>query len=81
MRLPDRKEREVRRLLDGVEPLPPDLAERALTLGTRIARRRRRLRNGAWLVLVLTVLALAVWALAYDPWTAAPPETSPTVGW
>ncbi|GAA2074007.1 hypothetical protein GCM10009801_27660 [Streptomyces albiaxialis] len=81
MRLPDRKEREVRRLIDGVQPLPPDLAERALAVGTRLARRRRVLRTGVSLLLLVALLALAVWTLAYDPWSSPPPETSPTVGW
>ena len=81
MRLPDRKEREVRRLLDGVRPLPPDLGDRALALGLRLARRRRALVRTLSLALLLALLALGTWALLQDPWHSSPPETTPTVGW
>nr|WP_241265737.1 hypothetical protein [Streptomyces boncukensis] len=79
--MPDRKEREVRRMLDGVQPLPPELGERARALGARVDRRRRVLRRCGWLLLLLVVLALVVWALVADPWSTAPPETTPPVSW
>ncbi|WP_326688309.1 MULTISPECIES: hypothetical protein [unclassified Streptomyces] len=83
MSLPDRKETEVRRLLEQSlgKPVPVDLAERALTRGARLLRRRRVLRTALWLLLVVGLAVLVGWALAAQPWAQPPPDTSPTVGW
>ncbi|MDJ1134040.1 hypothetical protein [Streptomyces iconiensis] len=82
MKLPDRKEAEVRRLLEApVLPLPPDLAERALVLGARLVRRRRLLHLAVCVLLVAVLLGLGVWALTAEPWSTPPPATSPTRGW
>lgn len=82
MKVPDRKETEVRRLLEApVQSLPPDLADRALALGTRHARRRHALHLAACATLLAVLLALGVWALAADPWSAPPPSTTPTADW
>ncbi len=60
-RRPDRKESEVRRLLDVPHPpVPPDLADRAMARGRRLIRRRRALRTAAWLVLSAAALAALV---------------------
>ncbi|GAA2628528.1 hypothetical protein [Streptomyces axinellae] len=83
MSLPDRKEAEVRKLLAQLpgEPVPADLAERALRRGARLLRRRRVLRTVTWLCALLCLAALAGWLLADRPWSQPPPATSPTVGW
>lgn len=82
MTLPDRKEAEVRRLLEApAQPLPPDLADRALALGTRRARRRHLAQLAACALLITLLLASTIWLLATEPWTAPPPATTPTGGW
>ncbi|MBO8193319.1 hypothetical protein ITI46_16845 [Streptomyces oryzae] len=84
MSLPDRKEAEVRRLLEQrtAEPVPADLAERALADGARLLRRRRVLRTALWAGVLAGLLALAVWSLTVDPWSEPPPTTtSPAGGW
>lgn len=76
---PDRKEEEVRRLLDTPHPhVPAELAEQAAERGRRILRRRRVVHRLLWLLLfaaVVTGLVLAVleWP---DP---APLDTTPPV--
>ncbi|MEW2221464.1 hypothetical protein AB0939_19580 [Streptomyces sp. NPDC006990] len=81
---PDRKEAEVRRLLQqrAAEPVPADLAERALAEGARLLRRRRALGAVLWTGVLAGLLALACWALVAHPWSAPPPTTTPpAVGW
>lgn len=81
---PDRKETEVRRLLDqhALDHVPADLAERALADGARLLRRRRALRTALWAAVLVGAVALLAWSLARQPWAAPPPTTtSPTVGW
>lgn len=82
MRLPDRKEIEVRRLLEAQpRPLPADLADRALAQGNRMLRRRHAVLVAAWAVLVSALLVLAVWVAVAEPWDPPPPDTTPTIGW
>ncbi|MGI5349152.1 hypothetical protein ACQEU8_13290 [Streptomyces sp. CA-250714] len=84
MSLPDRKEAEVRRLLvqRTAEPVPADLAERALADGARLLRRRRVLRTALWTMVLAGLLALGVWSLTLHPWSDPPPTTTPpAVGW
>ncbi|MBO8187609.1 hypothetical protein [Streptomyces spirodelae] len=84
MSLPDRKEAEVRRLLvqRTAEPVPADLAERALADGARLLRRRRVLRTVLWGVVLAGLLALTAWSLAARPWSEPPPTTTPpAVDW
>ncbi|NSC23594.1 hypothetical protein FM076_21550 [Streptomyces albus subsp. chlorinus] len=84
MSLPDRKEAEARLLLERRtgEPVPADLAARALADGERLLRRRRALRTALWAGLVVGLAALVAWSLALHPWAAPPPTTtSPAVGW
>ncbi|MFD9795723.1 hypothetical protein ACFWXK_32765 [Streptomyces sp. NPDC059070] len=80
MSLPDRKEEEVRRLLDVPHPaVPPELAAEAAELGTRLLRRRRVARRLAWLLLTAAVLAFTVWAARTHPWVAPPSTVAPPV--
>ncbi|MFI8851354.1 hypothetical protein [Streptomyces sp. 891-h] len=84
MSLPDRKEAEVRRLLvqHTAEPVPADLAERALADGARLLRRRRVLRTALWGVVLAGLLVLAAWSLTARPWSEPPPTTTPpAVDW
>lgn len=80
---PDRKEDEVRRMLETRHPpVPADLAERAAEHGTRLLRRHRALRRAAWLLLVAAVIAFAIWAAAAEPWVTPPTKTTPPLeGW
>ncbi len=81
MTLPDRKETEVRRLLDGpAAPLPPDMASRAVGCGARLLRRRRAVRVVLWFVATCAVLAFAAWAAVVHPWIAPPSSTTPPLG-
>jgi ferric-dicitrate binding protein FerR (iron transport regulator) len=81
--VPDRKEAEVRRMLDGPYPLvPPDLAARAAEQGRRIMARRRAVRIVLWTVLLVAAAAFAVWAAIAKPWIAPPTDTTPPLdGW
>ncbi|MFI0814751.1 hypothetical protein ACH4TX_06510 [Streptomyces sp. NPDC021098] len=83
MSFPDRKEDQVRRMLEGPHPvLPPDLAGRAAGRGRRLLRRRRAARTVGWAVLLAAVLAFAVWAAVVHPWAGPPTDTTPPLeGW
>lgn len=75
-----RKQEDVRRMLSaGPAALPPDLARRAMELGTRIARRRRTARAAVWLLLFALITGLLLWAAVAEPWSGPPRETSPPV--
>lgn len=81
MSLPDRKENEVRRLLDGpAAPLPPDLAARAVDTGGRLLRRRQAARVALWCLGVCAVLTFAAWAAVVQPWITPPSDVTPPVG-
>ncbi|MCH6162283.1 hypothetical protein [Streptomyces marispadix] len=82
MRLPDRKETEVRALLESVPPapVPPDLAERARSRGLRLAHRRRTAALLLWAFFAVAV-AFAVWAAVTEPWVGEPAHTTPPLGW
>ncbi|MFF4156451.1 hypothetical protein [Streptomyces sp. NPDC001678] len=74
----DRREAEVRRLLDGPRPaVPTELVARAAARGARIVRRRRVVRAVGWVLLLLTLVAFGVWAAAEEPWRARPSDTAP----
>ncbi|MFI9030626.1 hypothetical protein [Streptomyces sp. NPDC053560] len=79
---PDRKEAEVRRMLDGPHPLvPPDLGLRAAVRGRRLLLWRRRLGLAGWL-LFLAAVAFTVWAVTQQPWMPPPSRTTPPLeGW
>lgn len=82
MRLPDRKETEVRRLLESVPPapVPTDLAVRAMARGLRIANRRRVAALLLWGFFAVA-LAVAVWAATAEPWAGEPARMTPPAGW
>ncbi|KUJ66116.1 hypothetical protein ACZ90_40410 [Streptomyces albus subsp. albus] len=80
----DRKEDEVRRMLDRPpRPLvPPRLAVRAAERGHRILRRRRAVRAVGWWLLLAAVVAFTVWAAIVEPWRVPPADTTPPLeGW
>jgi hypothetical protein len=74
----DRKENEVRRMLETrYPPVPADLASRAAGQGHRLLRRRRAIRRAGWLLLAAAVIAFAVWASVAEPWVSPPRNTTP----
>ncbi|MBT2365020.1 hypothetical protein J7E88_06730 [Streptomyces sp. ISL-10] len=74
----DRKENEVRRMMEGPQPVvPADLAVRAAAHGSRLVRRHRALRRAAWLLIVAAALAFVVWATVSQPWLVPPSQTTP----
>ncbi|WP_028811686.1 hypothetical protein [Streptomyces flavidovirens] len=78
MSLPDRKQDEVRRMLEGPHPpVPADLGPRAAERGARLLRRRVLARRLMWLLLGLAVVTFTVWALVEQPWVAPPSEVAP----
>lgn len=79
----DRREEEIRRLMEGTRPaVPHDLADRAVRAGRRTSRRRRAASRAVWMALLAALLALAVWAVATDPWSVPPSRTTPPLeGW
>lgn len=83
MSAPDRKEQEVRRMLDGPHPaVPPDLAALAVERGCRLLTRRRALRAAVGVLVLAAVAAFTVWAVTAQPWLAPPSDTTPPLdGW
>ncbi|MET9520036.1 hypothetical protein [Streptomyces sp. NPDC002994] len=84
MSLPDRKEDEVRRMLEGGPhpPVPADLGPHAAERGARLLRRRLVARQLMWALLALAVVAFVVWAAVEQPWVAPPSEIAPPLeGW
>ncbi|MEU3463710.1 hypothetical protein ABZ721_27645 [Streptomyces sp. NPDC006733] len=76
---PDRKEEEVRRILDTPHPyVPAELAERAAARGRRILRRRRALHRLLWLLLLAAIVAGVVLAVLRWP-DPQPLGTTPPV--
>lgn len=74
----DRKEDEVRRMLDLPHPaVPAELAGRAAERGRRLLRRRRAVRAAAWALLLAAVVVLCVRAAVVHPWAARPEDTVP----
>lgn len=68
----DRKEVEVRRMLDvRYPPAPAGLTGHAMARGRRLLRRRRMRHTALWLLLAAVVLAAAVCAAVY--WHAPQP--------
>ncbi|MCT2594599.1 hypothetical protein LHJ74_32615 [Streptomyces sp. N2-109] len=82
MSFPDRKQEEVRKMLDtATVPIPPDLGTRAAFRGGRLRRRRHALRTVLWTLAFLAAVAFAAWAVAVEPWIAPPATTPPLEGW
>jgi hypothetical protein len=74
----ERKEDEVRRMLDGSYPhVPGDLGVRAVTRGIRLLRRDRVVRRIWWALLAVAVVAFVVWASVTRPWEVPPAGTTP----
>jgi ferric-dicitrate binding protein FerR (iron transport regulator) len=70
--VPNRRDDEVRRLLDTPHPaVPVDLATRAMLRGRRILRRRRIAGAALWTVLVAAIVAGIVVAALTRPWNTA----------
>ncbi|MFF3288008.1 hypothetical protein [Streptomyces sp. NPDC003023] len=80
---PERKEDEVRRMMDTAHPVvPPGLGPRAAEQGARRLRRHRAARRAWILLLVAAVIACVVWATVTQPWVVPPSETTPPLeGW
>ncbi|MFE3827127.1 hypothetical protein [Streptomyces sp. NPDC059092] len=79
----NRKEAEIRRLLDLPRPaVPADLVPRAARRGERVLRRRRVARRVVWTVLLAAVVVFTVWAWVVHPWVPPPATTTPPLeGW
>ncbi|WP_405586786.1 hypothetical protein [Streptomyces sp. NBC_01190] len=75
--VPNRRDDEVRRLLDTPHPVvPADLGARAMRRGRRIVRRRRALHTTLWLLLTAALLTALALTITFWPHPAA--STSPT---
>ncbi|MFH8365928.1 hypothetical protein [Streptomyces sp. NPDC018031] len=84
MRSPERREDQVRRMLDGPPRpvVPARLALHAAGRGHRMLRRRRVVRTIGWWLLLAAVIAFTVWAVIAEPWATPPMETTPPLeGW
>lgn len=78
MSLPDRKENEVRRMLEGAHAaVPVDLAARATERGVRLLRRRHGVHAALWTLAVIAAVLFAAWAATAQPWRI--PETPPPI--
>ncbi|MEN8653611.1 hypothetical protein ABCR94_24135 [Streptomyces sp. 21So2-11] len=79
----DRKENEVRRMLDGAHPpVPADLGARAAERGERLLRRNVVARRVMWVLLMAVIVAFAVWVSVEQPWVTPPSDTAPPLeGW
>ncbi|WP_137993693.1 hypothetical protein [Streptomyces vilmorinianum] len=74
----EQREDEVRRMLESPRPqVPGDLAARAVERGTRLLNRDRAVRRAGWVLLVVAVIAFAVWASVVRPWEVPPAGTTP----
>jgi ferric-dicitrate binding protein FerR (iron transport regulator) len=82
MSLPDRKENEVRHMLEGPHaPLPADLAARATERGMRLLRRRHGITAVLWTVAVIAAVLFAAWAATTQPWNIPDRPPPPIYTW
>ena len=80
--LPNRRDDEVRRLLDTPHPaVPVDLAARAVLRGRRIVRRRRIEYTVLWALLAAAAIAGIVLAVLSWPDHSTPPVPSDGTWW
>jgi hypothetical protein len=80
--LPNRRDDEVRRLLDTPHPaVPVDLGARALLRGRRIVRRRRAVHAVLWMLLVAAAVTGIVLAVLLWPHTPAPDVPADDTWW
>ncbi|MDK1472653.1 hypothetical protein QNO07_04300 [Streptomyces sp. 549] len=79
----ERKEQQVRQLMDGPRPaVPPELGSQAADIGRRRLHRRRAALAALWTVLTLATAVFCVWAAVTRPWEAPPDMvTPPLYGW
>jgi hypothetical protein len=78
---PNRRDEEVRRMLDGPHPMvPADLVPRAAARGRRTVRRRRVARCVLWALLLAAVVAGLVLAAVFWP-DAQDPAGNPGGTW
>ncbi|WP_405712075.1 hypothetical protein OG264_24290 [Streptomyces xanthophaeus] len=79
----NRKEAQVRQLMEGPLPVvPADLAAGAAARGDRLLRRRRALRRLGWAVLFAAAVAFTVWVALTQPWVTPSSSISPPLeGW
>lgn len=80
----DRKEDEVRRLLEAAPrpTVPQWLPQQAAAYGLRRLRRRRLVQSVCWWLLLVAVVAFTVWAVRTEPWAPPPLDTTPPLkGW
>jgi ferric-dicitrate binding protein FerR (iron transport regulator) len=76
----DRKEEQVRRLLDTPHPaVATDLAARAADRGRRLLRRRRSAHLVLWVLLLAAVITAVVLLAMWWP-TPDPLDTTPSTG-
>lgn len=80
----ERREAVVRGMLDAGGPasVPPELHADAVRRGARMLRRRTVVRRLVWLLLLVAVVAFAVWAAEAQPWVEPPSSrTPPLTSW
>ncbi|WP_210732794.1 hypothetical protein [Streptomyces sp. RKND-216] len=78
----DRKESEVRRMLDAAHtPVPADLAARASARGARLLRRRHGLHVTLWTLAAVAAVLFAAWAATTQPWAVPHTQPPPVFTW
>ncbi len=80
----ERREAVVRGMLDAEGPVavPVELHADAVRRGARMLRRRTAVRRLMWLLLLIAVVAFAVWAAQAQPWVEPPSSrTPPLTSW
>lgn len=82
MSLPDRRESEVRLMLDApYTPVPADLAARAAVRGARLLRRRHGMHVTMWTLAVIAAVLFTAWAVTTQPWRVPDSPPIPAYTW